>query len=182
MRPLSTLNPGGILTAGLLVCATASAAPPSQHLTLRTPDYAVTATVSEDGIQSPDLQLYVSKDALRGRAYGEVVNLSIDEDTVGGLVGALPTRLELSPRKGGGLEVTGTLGGDLTRFTLSPQKLSGTVGDCSYELRFTGSRYEGHRSCGGRIENPVFLELPATLAQAGNGPVVATLGLILDSP
>ncbi|WP_224240061.1 hypothetical protein [Hyalangium gracile] len=44
------------------------------------------------------------------------------------------------------------------------------------------SRYEGWRSCAGRIESPVYLELPPTLAEGGDARTVAALGLILGTP
>jgi hypothetical protein len=172
---------GGVLTAGLLAWATAGAAE-NQDIFLRTPGESISATVKGDSVESPDLQLYRSSSAVRGRAFGHVVNLDLKSDQVTGIVGGQPTRLKLNSQAGGGLEAVGLLGGGLTRFKLTPKEISGTVGACSYALQFTGARYEGWRSCRGQIENPVYLELPATLAEGGDAQVVATLGLILNTP
>lgn len=172
---------GGVLTAGLLAWATAGAAE-SQDIFLRTPGESISATVKGDSIESPDLQLYRSSSAVRGRAFGRVVNLDLKNDQVSGLVGGQPTSLKLNPQAGGGLEAVGMLGGGLSRFKLTPKEISGTVGACSYALQFTGTRYEGWRSCRGRIENPVYLELPSTLSEGGNAQEVATLGLLLGRP
>ena len=172
---------GGVLTVGLLAWGPAGAAG-SQDLFLRTPGTSISATIKGDSVASPDLQLYRSSSAVRGRAFGRVVNLDLQGDQVSGLVGGQPTRLKLNSQAGGGLEAVGLLGGGLARFKLTPKEISGTVGACSYALQFTGARYEGWRSCNGQIENPVYLELPATLAEGGNAQAVATLGLILGTP
>ncbi|MFL5348609.1 MAG: hypothetical protein ACJ8AT_27755 [Hyalangium sp.] len=175
------LSMGGVLTAGLLVWTTAGAAK-GQDIFLHTPGEAISATVKGDSVASPDVQLYRSSDAVRGRAFGRVVNLDIEGDQVAGIVGDQPTRLRLNPQAGGGLEAVGMLGGGLSRFKLTPKEFSGTVAACSYELRFTGTRYEGSRACRGKIEAPVYLELPPTLAEGGDAQAVATLGLILGTP
>jgi hypothetical protein len=172
---------GGLVTAGLLAWGSAVAAE-NQDISLHTPGEALTATVKGNNIESPNLQLYSSSDAVRGRAFGRVVNLDLNTDKVSGIVGGQPTDLKLTPQSGGGLKAVGMLGGSLSNFKVTPKEISGTVGRCSYELRFTGNRYDGWRSCNGRIENPVSLELPETLAQGNNAQVAATLGLILGTP
>jgi hypothetical protein len=172
---------GGVLTAGLLAWSTAGAAK-NQDIFLRTPGESITATLKGDSVASPDLQLYRGSDAVRGRAFGHVVDLNIKGNEVSGTIGGNPARLQLNSQPGGGLEAVGLFGGELSRLKVTPKEISGTVGSCSYDLRFTGTRYEGSRSCRGQFENPVFLELPATLAEGGDAQTVATLGLILDTP
>lgn len=171
---------GGVLAAGLLAWSTAGAAK-NQDIFLRTPGEAISATLTGDSVASPDLQFYRGPDAVRGRAFGRPVNLNIKGDEVSGTVGDGPTRLQLNSQPGGGLEAVGMFGGNLSRFKVTPKEISGTVGACSYQLQFTGTRYEGSRACHGRIESPVFLELPATLAEGGDAQAVATLGLILGT-
>jgi hypothetical protein len=166
-----------LLALGLLAGGTALAEP-VQYLDLRTPAASLTARVSEDGLSSPQLQLGLSDDAIRGRAFGLPVNITLGEGKVGGIYGRGPVNLSLK-EEDGALEARGTFGGNLTHFKVSPKALTGTVGRCSYELTAAeGDRYRGYRSCGYGLENPVVLSIPPSVA-SDDARLAATLAIVL---
>lgn len=164
---------------GLLASAPALAEAPTQYLDLRTPATALTARVTRDGLSSPELQLGITEKEVRGRAYGEPIELSLKEGHVGGVYRGGPVDLRLK-EEGTTLEARGSFGGQLTNFQVSPQGLTGTVGRCSYQLKASKEkdRYQGTRSCGAGIENPVFLSIPPAIAE-NDAKLVATLSIVL---
>ncbi|MFP2931569.1 hypothetical protein ACLESO_41570 [Pyxidicoccus sp. 3LG] len=166
-----------LLALGLLAGSPALAQT-AQYLDLRTPAASITARVTDDNIDGPDLQLGFDDDSVRGRAYGRPVNLTLKDDRVGGIYGSAPVDLKLK-EEDDVLEARGTFGGQLTDFKVSPKGLTGTVGRCSYQLTTVkGDRYQGSRSCGRGVENPVTLSIPPELAD-DDEELAATLSLVL---
>jgi hypothetical protein len=171
------MKTSSLLMLGLLAGAPALAQP-TQYLDLRTPVTALTARVTESGLSSPQLQLGITDDALRGRAFGRTVNVTLKDDRIGGIYGAGPVNLKVT-ENGDTLEARGTFGGQITNFKVSPKELSGTVGRCSYELKASQEdRYQGWRSCGYGLENPVSLSIPPGLAD-DDEQLMATLSIVL---
>jgi hypothetical protein len=171
------MKTSALLAMGLLAGGSALAQP-VQYLDLRTPAASLTARVSEDGLSSPQLQLGLSDDAIRGRAFGLPVNITLDDKKVGGIYGRGTVNLELK-EEGDTLEARGTFGGNLTNFKVSPKALTGTVGRCSYQLTAAeGDRYRGQRSCGYGLENPVVLSIPPSLAES-DARLAASLAIVL---
>jgi hypothetical protein len=168
-----------LLLLGLLAGTPALAGSPTQYLDLRTPATALTARVTHEGLSSPELQLGLTEDTLRGRAFGGTVNVTLKEDHVGGIYRGGPVDLKLK-EEGNALEARGSFGGQLTNFKVSPQAITGTVGRCSYQLKAAQEqdRYQGTRSCGFGIENPVTLSIPPAIA-ANDSRLVATLSIVL---
>lgn len=168
--------------ASLLTLGAAGAQEPDPYLSLRTPNAALAARVTGDSVVGPDLALTRDHKTLRGRAFGRVVFLGLNGDEVGGTVGGELSRLSFED-KGDVLEARGSFGGHLSRLTLGPTGLSGTVGPCSYELEALGEGdYRGSRSCGGVPERPVVLTLPPALSRQGPAMTLAILSLILAEP
>ncbi len=173
---------GALASAALLACGVAAAQEGNNsYLFLRTPGTTMSARVTSNDITGPDFQLFHSREALRGRAYGRVVSLEIEENQIGGLIGGLLVRMNLE-KKDGVMHVQGTFAGQITRFQIGPEELKGRVGTCSYELKASNQRYEGWRSCGGMPEYPVYVEIPPTLTQSGTPTTMAALALLLDAP
>lgn len=152
-----------------------------QYLFLRTPTAAVTLKVAGNDITGPDIQLSRQGDALRGRAFGRVVFLNLDDQKLGGTVGSSLTRLTFE-NKGQDLDVRGTFGGKLTHLTIGPEALNGSVGRCGYQLKANADGdYVGSRSCGGIPQQPVTLDIPPALKEQGTPMTLATLALLLGS-
>jgi hypothetical protein len=150
-----------------------------QYLDLRTPGSAVTARVTPQGITSPELQLDVSPTTLRGRAFGRPVDLTLkqDQNSITGMYGMSPVNLRLK-NNGVAIQANGMFAGQLSNLKLSKEELSGTVGRCSYQLKAKDQQYEGSRSCGFGLENPVSVSIPPALAQS-NEQVIAALSVLL---
>ncbi|MFP2912877.1 hypothetical protein ACLESD_49305 [Pyxidicoccus sp. 3LFB2] len=172
------MKTSSLLMFGLLAGAPALAQQPTQYLDLRTPAAALTARVTENGLSSPQLQLGLGEDALRGRAFGLPVNITLDDHRIGGIYGRGPVSLKVT-EQGDTLEARGTFGGQLTNFKVSPKALTGTVGRCSYQLAASQEdRYQGWRSCGYGLETPVTLSIPPAIA-GDDEQLVATLSIVL---
>jgi hypothetical protein len=168
-----------LLMFGLLAATPALASEPTQYLDLRTPAASLTARVTKDGLSSPDLQLGLTDTALRGRAFGRPVNIALGDDHIGGIYLGGPVDLKLK-EDGDTLEARGSFGGQLTNFKVSPKSLTGTVGRCSYQLTAAKEqdRYQGTRSCGFGLENPVTLSIPPAIAD-DDETLAATLSIVL---
>jgi hypothetical protein len=167
----------GLLPVGLLASGQAFAAE-GEDLVLRTPQTAISARVTADAISGPTFQLFHSPNAIRGRAYDRVVNLAISDEQVTGIVGSLPVRMHLE-RQGAETTIRGTFAGRYIQLAWGPERLTGTLGRCGYDLRFANGAYAGERACGGLIETPVSLEIPEALAREGDLQVASALALVL---
>jgi len=168
--------------AALLAAGRAAAQGEDQYLYLRTPNAAISARVTEDGVSGPDVQLSRDGKTLRGRVFGQTVFLGLNGQELGGTVGQELTRLSFE-NKDGVTQARGSFYGRLAELNISKEALTGTVGMCSYDLKATeDGGYSGSRSCGGPPERPVMLAIPPALAQQGTAMTLATLGLILGVP
>jgi hypothetical protein len=169
------------VAAALALGTAATAQQEEQYLTLRTPQSAITARVTGDGVTSPDIQLTRDGQELRGRMFGQVVFLGLGANSVGGTVGGQLARLNLQEKEGV-TEARGNFLGTLMNLSLGPQALTGTVGRCGYDLKVTPEgTYQGSRSCGGTPQRPVVLSLPPVLTQQGPAMTLVTLAMLLGS-
>lgn len=169
-----------LLALGLLACGPALAAPAADSsLKLQTKDRSVTVRVADDQLSGPDLQLsFKEDDTVRGQAFGRPVNLTVKDDTIRGTYGQGPVNLNVTDKEDT-LDATGTFGGQLTSFQVSPQQITGTVGACTYELLITRhDRYEGYRTCGGKLDKKVSLTIPSSLADEDE-ELVTALSILL---
>jgi len=144
---------------------------------------AVVLRATETALIGPDVSLEhfcdPSGTAIRGRLHGRPVDISILEDHVTGLVGSGPLALTVTPR-GHALLVTGVVHGDQTRFLLGPRALSGTIGQCAYDLHRTDTGYEGRRSCGGPTAH-TWLRIPTALDHWGDDARATVVAMLLAS-
>jgi hypothetical protein len=184
-----------ILTTVALVCvlggacATAPATfevasiSPNEVL-LQTPRSAVGMTASGEGnagqLQGPSVQLQWTPNTIRGTALGNPVSLDYTADEVKGLVGTNPVSLKIESRDEG-VQAKGMYAGQNTRLEISPNRIAGPIGSCSYDLKLHGTGiYTGQRSCRGVGEAVSFsigsewTKLPAPVLIASVGPILAT--------
>jgi hypothetical protein len=136
--------------------------------------------VTEDqilGLQ-PDFALARENGEIRGRAVGIPVLIGFRGDEGAGVYRAAPFTVKVE-RTPAGLHVVGLVGGALSDFELSTERINGRVGACGWDVRWNGTVYSGSRGCGMRIE-PVSVSLPATMARWSDAEVAGTLGLLMN--
>jgi hypothetical protein len=136
--------------------------------------------VTDDEMLSiePDFALARSDGEIRGRALGVPVVIGFSGDEGAGVYRGAPFQVHVE-RTPAGLHVTGVLGGALSDFDVSTDRINGRVGSCGYDVRWTGSYYSGSRACGTHIE-PVSVSMPATMARWSDAEVAGCLGLFLN--
>ena len=129
------------------------------------------------GIQ-PDFALARTDGEIRGRAMGVPVVIGFHAEEGAGVYRGAPfqVRVERTPA---GLHVSGLMGGALSDFDLSTDRINGRIGSCGWDLRWNGSVYSGSRGCGTRIE-PISVSLPATMARWSDLEVAGALGLLMN--
>jgi hypothetical protein len=136
--------------------------------------------VTEDqilGLQ-PDFALARDNGEIRGRAVGIPVVVGFRGDEGAGVYRGAPFQVKVE-RTPAGLHVVGLVGGALSNFELSTNRINGRVGACGWDVRWNGSVYSGSRGCGSRIE-AVSVSLPATMARWSDVEVAGTLGLLMN--
>jgi hypothetical protein len=129
------------------------------------------------GIQ-PDFALARTDGEIRGRAVGVPVVVGFDQNEGAGVYRGAPFQVKVE-RTPAGLQVNGLVGGAISSFELSTERINGRIGSCGYDVRWNGSFYSGSRGCGSRIE-PVSVSLPATMASWSDVEVAGALGLLLN--
>jgi S1-C subfamily serine protease len=73
------------------------------------------------------------------------------------------------------------LGEEVVHLSVSPNRISGAVGRCTYSLRLAAEAYRGWRDCnGGAIPVRTVLRLPAPLAEETDAARAALLLLVLS--
>jgi hypothetical protein len=141
----------------------------------------VVALITEQGIQGPahNLGRYDNGTAIRGKAYGRDVSITLTDTTAEGLVGRSPFNLDVS-KTPEGVSARGLIGGAPSTFTFSKARINGSVGRCGYDVRFMGDGYSGQRSCGGNIQQ-VGITLPPILNTWRDVEVATDLALLLET-
>jgi hypothetical protein len=126
----------------------------------------------------PDFALARTDGEIRGRAVGVPVVVGFEGDEGAGVYRGAPfqVRIDHTPN---GLLVNGILGGAISTFEISTERINGRVGSCGYDVRWNGEFYSGSRGCGTRIE-PVSVSLPATMARWSDVEVAGAVGLLLN--
>jgi hypothetical protein len=116
--------------------------------------------------------------AIRGRAFGQPVNLDAEGERVSGVFGGRPFDLTAT-RRGDALTIRGTVLGGPARLRIDDLAIEGRLGRCSYTLdRAEALAYEGQRSCGASIER-VRLWMPTALGFWGDAQRAAVLAILL---
>lgn len=141
----------------------------------------IVASISETGIQGPDVNLgrYDGGAAWRGTAFRQSVNLTLGADGAEGVVGRTPFEIHVRPGADG-TQVTGLIGGQPSTVTISKTRINGAFGRCGYDVVFQGQAYVGPRSCGkGPIQ--VGVTLPPILATWSDAEVATVLALLMSA-
>jgi hypothetical protein len=141
----------------------------------------VVALITPEGIQGPahNLGRYDNGTAIRGKAYGKDVSITLGEASAEGVVGRTPFSMQVS-RTPEGVTASGLIGGHPSTFTFGKARINGAFGRCGYDVRFVGDGYAGQRSCGGTIEQ-VGITLPPILNEWRDIEVATDLALLLGT-
>jgi hypothetical protein len=158
-----------------------SSLPPEGRFVLTGVARPVVALITPTGIQGPahNLGRYDNGTAIRGRAYGQNVNLTLGDVSADGVVGKTPFNMQVT-RTPEGVTANGLIGGHPSTFTFNKARINGAVGRCGYDVRFIGDGYAGPRSCGGNIQQ-VGITLPPILNTFRDIEVAVDLALLLDT-
>jgi hypothetical protein len=152
---------GGIrmlaVAAMTMGCAGASAFQQSgpdngQYFTLRTSANTQTMRLDGDRLFGPDVEVSRLSDGFRGHVGNLLVDLRTENMKVSGSIGSAHTELYVEERSGG-LVVKGLYGGALGSIEMLTEKVSGSIGNCTYDMIRAGTevdvtaRYTGRRAC-----------------------------------
>ena len=127
-------------------------------------------------LTGPTIKLYVGGGAIRGTSGpGQAAQITIDGDNARGVVGSTPFTCNVTTNPDGSAHVTGTMGARGTDFTISPKEISGRIAGLTYNLGWTGQRYDGRVDPGGAA----YISFPAVMATWTNAEVVCLLSVLL---
>jgi hypothetical protein len=145
---------------------------------------AVEALIDDDNITSPQLSIArfqtPTDHALRGTAFGRSVDIAISEREANGSLVAGTLALTTEHRDGK-IHISGLIGGAPSDFEINMKVLKGKIGQCLYDLDWTGKAYEGTRACG-RSAEPVTVSVPTKLAKWSDPELGVCLGLLMGNP
>ena len=155
------------------------------HFVLRAPGAGVVEVLIEDNnITGPEVSVTryttAADHALRGTAFGSPVDVAIVDKKATGLLGTGPLDLS-TERREGKIHVSGLIGGATSDFEINMKLLKGKIGQCVYDLNWTGKAYQGTRACGNSAE-PVNVSVPTTLGTWSDPELGACLGLLMSRP
>jgi hypothetical protein len=121
-------------------------------------------------------------DGYRGTGRSGVIDLHTAGNKISGTVGAGSTELFVDDGPQG-LHVQGRFGARMSDLAVQPDRVTGTIGRCQYDLQRPGGQgpwYEGQRACGGAVAG-VRLALPGALASMSSIDRAALLAIFLAS-
>jgi len=185
-RTLLILVPALGLAAG---CATSSNAKlqttsgPEQRFSMVGNGFETTALISRDGAQGPsvDVGRFDNGSAIRGTVNGRPFQLSVDQTagTATGQAGMGPITLNVS--EGNDRFTCTGLVGRPSNVSISRERITGTIGLCSYDLGRSGEVYTGSRSCAGGI-SPVTVRFPTTILEWKPINICVLMALLMSTP
>jgi hypothetical protein len=145
----------------------------------------IVATISEAGIQGPELNLGRSRNQngtidWRGTAFNQPVNVTVSDNGAEGLVGKGPFNLHVEPGPDG-FAANGLVRGVPSTVTVSKSRINGGFGPCGYDIVFQGQAYVGPRSCGSTGPIQVGVTLPTILATWKDPEVATVLEFLLSA-
>lgn len=180
MRSSFARHIGCALGLTLLCLGTTVAAQEQEdrNLHLQTPARDSSLQVSPGSIVGPDVRLVRDEAAVRGRAFGRSVFLQIRPGTVEGTLGAQPMWLTWREKEGT-LLLEGSLIGSPVGLEVGPERLTGSVGPCVYDLESQDEAYTGVRVCGTGDPQRVSVSLPSRLPVRGSPMLATALALLL---
>jgi hypothetical protein len=145
----------------------------TEEIQFRTDQRLRRATVTEVGARGPDLDLKRAQGKLQGTSYVDrPVELELKGNEMVGRVAGDSFDLTLTP-DGSETRATGLVAGLPSTFWLSPGRIRGSIGQCSFDLVWGAASYSGARTCGPQSD-VVTLLLPPALA-SWSDPEVASL-------
>jgi hypothetical protein len=151
-----------------------------QALKVTSSNQVVEVNLSGNSWTGSTAQISRVGDGLRGRIFGQPIEMHWTAERIDGSVGG--TRIDLVLQKeGDGWVARGLYGGKLGSLTIGRDNLDGSVGGCSYSLKRAaeGSRgFRGPQSCGGTPID-IWLEVPPALEAGPLPEYVAALALVL---
>jgi hypothetical protein len=156
---------------------------PEQQFSISGAGFQTTALITPQGAQGPELNLgrYDGGKTIRGTAFGRTVALSVTETGASGIWGQGPLNFNVTEPTPEEIKVTGLIAGKPSNFTASPDRISGTIGFCSYDLARSGENYVGSRSCSTGISQ-VTLQFPSTILSWRPIDIAALMALGMSAP
>ena len=157
---------------------------PEQRFSMVGNGFETTALISKDGAQGPsvDVGRYDDGATLRGTLRNRPFQLSIDQagGKATGQAGEGPITLNAA-EEGDQLKCTGLVTGRPSNISASTERITGTIGFCSYDLTRSGESYAGSRSCAGGI-SPVTVTFPTTILEWKPINICALMALLMSTP
>ncbi|HTS81472.1 MAG TPA: hypothetical protein VMH40_12795 [Myxococcaceae bacterium] len=149
----------------------------SDEIQLRSDVHMRRATVTAEKVHGPDLELRRAEGKLDGTTYyRRPVELQLRGESIVGQVGAEDWDLRVSP-DGSETRVTGVIAGNPSTFWMSPARVRGALGTCTFDLVWSTGLYAGSRTCGLTSDN-IALQVPAALSSWSSPEVAALLGIL----
>jgi hypothetical protein len=137
------------------------------------------AAVTDSAVRGPVLDLKRTPGKLQGTTYGDrPVDMQQKGNTILGRVGTDSWDLTLE-QDGNEMRATGQIAGRPSTFWMSPPKIRGGVGVCTFELVWSAGNYAGTRTCGPAGE-VIQLQFPAVLASWSDPEVAALLAIFVQ--
>ncbi|HEX8704587.1 MAG TPA: hypothetical protein VF815_37490 [Myxococcaceae bacterium] len=167
------------LSLGLLAGGAALGASSESHISVRLPQASYNVRLTGDDIVAPHLQLYHSRQELRGRAFDATAALSLKEDRVTGTIGGTLVNLKVTAQ-GDTVKGEGGFLGRPAEVRFNPRELHVYVTGCTYELKNTEGTYVGRRSCDRAFERSSEVAIPEMFGQLTPSEQVALLLLSLS--
>ena len=180
---LGPLAIAGVFFAISAGCAHVEEKPsPGSAFSLSGSGFETTAQVTANGAVGPQIDVgrYDGGKTFRGTAFGRPVDLSASGQSVRGTFGITPFELDVTDSGPKTFRVTGLVAGVPSTFSADPEQIEGTIGHCSYDLRWAGQSYTGTRSCAGGMQS-VDLRLPQTISSWSNTDVAVLMALLMPA-
>lgn len=155
---------------------------PEQRFTMSGAGFQTTALISKEGAQGPQLNLgrYEDGKAIRGKASGQVLDLTVSGNRAQGIWGPGPLTIDVA-EDGEQLKMNGLVAGRTSSWTASPERIEGKIGFCAYDLKRSGEVYVGSRSCAGGISQ-VTVQFPSTILEWQPINVGILMALAMSTP
>lgn len=161
----------------------ASASPASgKELRMRSGTRYVQVSIEGDTIYGPDWSLSHGGTYIRGYGPGKLaVQITLKGTHAEGNMLNAPFTVDLKPPDNSVTNVSGLFGGgQISDFKISQGAFQGYLGQCAYDLKYNGTRYEGMSTCYGSI-TPTSLDLPVAMATWTDLEVATVLAIVLAS-
>ncbi len=136
----------------------------------------ISLTILGHSVTGPRANLDVGRGVIRGTGNsGRTVQVTIQENKATGLVGSVPFSCLVEINPDGSAHITGAMGAGNTDYIISPKAIHGRIGVVTYNLTWTGEKYEGQMVPGAYG----YLQIPAVMATWSDLEAATFLSLIL---